>query len=98
MNEILARTPGVTAHDAIGEEKCKFCRWWHNPKAQPMGCCVAPGRLQGFLLGMAPASPIANPSGQQGVTPIVRGFFPTTAPDDGCGDWKSRANRSRLQS
>jgi hypothetical protein len=81
---------GIQPHDAIGQNTCGCCRWWHNPKGQEAGVCIAPGRMHTIVIGMAPTSAIHDPTKPQGAVPVTRGLFPIVGPNDGCGDWKTR--------
>ena len=77
--------------DAIGDHKCKTCKFWHNPKALPVGMCIA-DTPQVIFLGMFPANPsiLAKPNQPMDLLPRTLSCVPETAADFGCAKHPDR--------
>lgn len=70
------------------DEGCGTCRFWMSPDQKGGICRRNPPTP--ILLGLAPASPIANPGKQQQGVPVTQAFFPQMSARGWCGEHQTR--------
>jgi len=78
----------MTKRDAIGEHTCDTCPFWHNPLGSDIGLCIR--QPYPFQVGVAPVSPIANPTKPGQVVPVIKGLFMMMGAKEGCGQHPHR--------
>lgn len=85
----------MSKRDAVGERKCKHCRFWHDPAGNGRGehaVCIRRSPTA-FPIGVAPTSVLVDPSKPgANMAPIFQGFWPLTGAEQGCGEFEGRLN------
>jgi len=84
--------------DAIGIHQCKSCKFFHTPGTmKEVGVCVRFPPTP-FIMGMAPASPLVDPTKPQQARPIIHAYYPMVEEASGCGEHQSNQAAMRLAS